>query len=323
MKTVFIVNPKAGKKKDKERFISHIVSSVSELRTDAEVYITKARGDATDFVRKFCKERGAARFIACGGDGTLSEVLNGAMETGGCEIGVLPAGTGNDFCRNFDKNCVFDSIKLQAEGPSRKCDAIKYTIFTGDGIKKGYCANMFNIGFDCSVADMTSDIKEKTFIWGSFAYFVSILINLVRKKCSVLRIEADGEVLHDGQLLLTSVANGCYCGGGIMSNPMASLNDGYINFNIIKNVSRTRFISLLPGYMKGSFLKIKGIERFVKSEKCKKITVTPCQENMRLCVDGEIIDAGKTEFEIVHNAFDFVLPCEKSSHLCVEPDVSK
>ncbi len=44
------------------------------------------------------------------------------------------------------------------------------------------------------------------------------------------------------------------------------------------------------------------------SEKCSKIKLTPLDGNMRLCVDGEIIDAGETEFEICHNAFRFVLP---------------
>ena len=312
MKTVFIINPCAGKKKNTDSLISKIKSVSGKHGADTEIYITKSSGDATVFVREYCNARGGARFIACGGDGTLGEVLCGAMGCEDAEIGVLPMGTGNDFCRNFGKEPRFDDIALQIFGRCMKCDAIKYTTEVDGEIREGYGANMFNIGFDCKVADFTSEIKEKTFLSGALAYFASILVTLVKKECSDLKVALDGETVHDGKLLLTSVANGCYCGGGIKSNPLADVSDGLISVNIINNISRLRFISLLPYYMKGNFMKLRGIDKVISSVKCKKITVEPASGFMRLCVDGEIRDAGKTELEIVHNAFNFVLPipCE-------------
>ena len=313
MKTVFIVNPKAGKGEKSEAFAKQVKETIESAKADASVYITKAVGDATEYVREHCEKHGAARFIACGGDGTLSEVLNGAVGFDDAEIGVVPSGTGNDFCRNFGKDIDFHNILHQLDGKTVKCDAIRYETLL-DGMKnEGYCVNMFNIGFDCNVADMTADMKKVPFVSGSLAYFASIFVALVKKKCSNLKIELDGDVKHDGKLLLTSLANGCFCGGGIKSNPLAEVNDGLININIIKNVPRLRFISLLPYYMKGTVLELKNIDRYITSQKCRKVTVTPvCGKNIRLCVDGEIIDAGRTEFEIVHNAFNFVLPCEST-----------
>ena len=308
MKTVFIVNPQAGHGKNIKKLVESIKSVASKIGCDAQVYVTKAIGDAQQFVKKHCEEIGTARFIACGGDGTLNEVLNGAIGHEGVEVGVVPIGTGNDFCRNFDTSCNFNNISLQMTSKSIKCDAIKYsTVINGSSIE-GYCANMFNIGFDCNVADLTADIKRKPFVSGSLAYFVSIFLTLVKKKCASLKIELDSKLQHDGKLLLTSIANGSYCGGGVKSNPGASTNDGYINVNIINNVSRLRFISLLPYYMKGTHIELKGIEHVISTQKCRKVTITPYNQNIRLCVDGEIIDAGKTDFEIVHNAFNFVLP---------------
>ena len=131
---------------------------------------------------------------------------------------------------------------------------------------------------------------------------------LVKKKGETLKIETDGVLKHDGELLLTSIANGSYCGGGIKSNPLAKVDDGFININIIKNVSRLKFIKLLPYYMKGTVLELPGIEKIIISEKCKKVTIIPASPKFRLCIDGEIEDAGEIEFEIVHNAFDFVVP---------------
>lgn len=308
MKTLFIINPRAGHGKNIEKLIESIKAAASSIGEDVEIYITKAAGDAQQFVKKYCRESGIGRFIACGGDGTLNEVLNGAVGFEGAEVGVLPIGTGNDFCRNFEERSRFENVLSQIKGESIKCDAIKYSTFANGVLKEGYCANMFNIGFDCNVVDMTENIKKKTFLSGPLAYFVSIFLTLIKKKCLKVKIELDGRVGHSGELLLTSVANGSYCGGGVKSNPLASVNDGQININMIKNVSRIRFVSLLPHYMKGDFLALDKIERYISSEKCKKVIVTPISGNMRLCVDGEIIDAGRTEFQIVHKAFNFVIP---------------
>lgn len=315
MITVFVVNPMAGHKKDVSSFIEKVTDTALSLQKEVEIYTTKSVGDAEIYVKNYCNEKGAARFIACGGDGTLSEVLNGALGCEKSEVGVVPMGTGNDFCRNFCKDAAFDDIASQLNGETVKCDAIRFITEIDGKIETGYCANMFNIGFDCNVADMTSTMKKKPLVSGPFAYFLSILATLVKKKGANLRIELDGEEKHNGALLLTSVANGCYCGGGVKSNPFASVSDGFMSVNIVKNISRMKFIKLLPHYMKGTFASLKGIDEIIYSKKCKKMVITPNTGKIRLCNDGEIRDAGKTEFEIVHNAFNFVVPYVKEKTL--------
>ena len=315
MKTVFIINPKAGQGN------GGLAEKIKMTSPVAEIYITRGVGDAERFVREYCRTNGGARFIACGGDGTLNEVLNGAIDCDDAEIGVIPGGTGNDFCRNFKQSGDFCDILSQINGKTVKCDAIRYTTWVDDEIRRGYCVNMFNIGFDCNVADKTAEMKKKPLISGSAAYFLSILVNLIKKKGANLEIELDGEKVHSGPLLLTSVANGSFCGGGIMSNPLASVQDGLININIVNNVSRMKFIGLLPHYMKGDFLSLKNIEKVITSVKCTKATITPLTGTVRFCIDGEIADMGKTEFEIVHNAFDFVIPA--SGKPAEIPEVAK
>jgi diacylglycerol kinase family enzyme len=63
--------------------------------------------------------------------------------------------------------------------------------------------------------------------------------------------------------------------------------------------------------MNGTVLKRKNVEKIILSEKCRKVTITPIKGNIRICIDGEITDAGKTEFEIIHNGINFVVPKEK------------
>lgn len=305
MKTVFIINPYAGQG-DKVNSLIEKISSIKGL--DKEVYITKSPKDATSYAKTYCEKNGPARFVVCGGDGTFNEVLNGVIGFDNVEIGIIPVGTGNDFKRNFENGNMFEDVLCQSHGKSVKCDAIKYKTVVDNKVISGYCANMFNIGFDCNVADLKSDIQKKPFVSGSMSYLISIFVTLIKKKGAKLKIEIDGKEKHCGRLLLTSIANGCYCGGGIMSNPLASVQDGMININIIKNVSRIKFLKLLPYYMKGTFLNLDNIEKVIVSEKCKKIKLTPIDGKMRLCVDGEIIDAGETEFEICPSAFNFIVP---------------
>lgn len=307
MKTVFIINPLAGQG---ESFFLADPYGIEALpnQGNIEIYITRFPGDATEYVREFCRKNGGARFIACGGDGTLNEVLNGVIGFEDAEVGIIPFGTGNDFCRNFKTDGLFEDLMAQVNGETVKCDAIKYTTETDGGTVEGYCANMFNIGFDCNVAAMTAEMKKKPFISGSLAYLVSIFVTLIKKKGANLKIEIDGKECHNGRLLLTSVANGCYCGGGIMSNPLASVCDGKININIIKNVSRIKFLTLLPHYMKGTFTKLKNIEKIITGAKCTEIVITPIEGKMKICIDGEITDAGRTKFEICPSVFNFVVP---------------
>ena len=327
MKTVFIINPMAGKNNKVIDVILAAKAAGERLNKETEMYITKAVGDAEAFVRDYVSQKGKARFIACGGDGTLSEVLNGAYGIDGVELGVMPMGTGNDFCRNFSSDISFLDVEGQLTGGTVKCDIIRYTTESEGKVIQKYCANMFNIGFDCNVADLTSRMKTKPFISGSLAYFLSIFSMLIKKKGANLEIELDGKKMHKGPLLLTSVANGSFCGGGIKSNPCASLNDGLIDVNIIYNISRLNFLSKLPFYMKGTHTKLKNIQNVIANYKCRSLTVTPCDGSMRLCIDGEIIDAGETRFELIDSAIDFVLPTKdieaKANMPDKEPTVQK
>ena len=304
MKTIFIINPDAGKGKRAGKLIERIEDLIQKCGKEVEIYRTKCKGDATVFVDNYCKTNGPARFIACGGDGTFSEVVNGIAEHPGACAGIVPMGTGNDFCRNFENPESFRDLAGQMTGTTVKCDIIKYTA----GENYGYCANMVNIGFDCNVADLTSSLKKKKFLGGSLAYFISIFIMLIKKKGAAIKVTADETELYSGKLLLNSVANGCCCGGGIKSNPDAVLNDGQMDINVVYNISRLNFMSKLPFYMKGTHRKLKNIEKCIYSQKCKTLQVTPLEEKMRICVDGEIIETGETVFEVIPEAFEFIVP---------------
>ena len=312
MRTIFVINPAAGKGKGIDKFIEKVKKAGEMTLTEIEIYTTKAVGDAelfVDSIGKLSAESGEEiRIIACGGDGTVNEVLNGIIRYDNMVMGVVPIGTGNDFVRNFPEAGDFKDVEAVLRGKAEKCDAIRYSGVIDGKEKTRYCANMFNIGFDCNVADLTGTLKTYPLIAGSMAYLLGVAATFVKKKGADLKIEVDGEVCNDGPLLLTSLANGCYCGGGVKSNPCAVVQDGFMDINIVYNITRREFLNLFPKYAKGTHMEVRGIERILCTKQCRRAVIQPRKGTMRLCVDGEIVNAQRVEFECVESAFKLLVP---------------
>jgi diacylglycerol kinase family enzyme len=123
MKHIFIANPAAGPVDS----VPHIRAEVEKLRAryDCEIYETRAPGDAIRYIRAFCDAHPGdrVRFYACGGDGTLNEVLNGAIGYPEASISVYPCGSGNDFVKYYGAE-HFLSIPALLEGEEHGIDVL-------------------------------------------------------------------------------------------------------------------------------------------------------------------------------------------------------
>ncbi|MBQ8249644.1 MAG: hypothetical protein IJY93_07170, partial [Clostridia bacterium] len=163
------MNPAAGKGVEASPIIGAIKDACAAAHADYEIYKTTARGDATIFVRNKIKEKPSGevwRFYACGGDGTFSEVVNGAINENarlspgalpGVEVGCIPIGTGNDFVRNFTSHDFFRDVTKQLLGDATEIDCYS----CGEG---RYGVNMINIGFDCDVVVKAGEFKKRRFM---------------------------------------------------------------------------------------------------------------------------------------------------------------
>ena len=157
MKFHFILNPYAGKG-NKIDFYSTKIREVCE-KEGLEYYIHETLGprEASEYVKaQLDASSECQRFYSFGGDGTLNEILNGAIGYENAEIGLIPIGTGNDFCRNFTEKDNFFDIEKQIKGQAEKVDVLKYN--------DRYCMNMINVGFDCNAAYNTQAMKESPLI---------------------------------------------------------------------------------------------------------------------------------------------------------------
>lgn len=310
MRNIFIINPKAGSTKKGEKLIADIHAAEKNTGMDCEIYFTKYAGDGERFIKETCEntpdER--VRFFGAGGDGTLNEVINACHGYGNAIAGIIPIGTGNDFVRIFGPERNFLDIKAQLMGNSMPIDLIKCTyVENGEEIIR-YCDNMINIGFDSNVVAKTAEINQKTFVNGSAAYLLGVAIMLLKKKGADLRIELDNGYVHDGPLLLTAVANGNFCGGGVKSSPESVLDDGAVEVSVVKDVSRMKFISFFPSYSKGTHFSRKGAENFIDYHKVRSLKIRSNAEPMLVSNDGEIFETDELFLEVEENAIRFSVP---------------
>src|SRR5574344_2816199 len=140
MKHIFVINPKAGRV-DRTPEISAKLNSY-DGKIDYEIYVTKSLGDAQGYVRNYLQSHDPKeiyRFYACGGDGTLYDVVNGAFGFPSAEVGCLALGSGNDFVKNFPYVSAFKDVKRALEAKARPIDIIK--------VDDKYCINIANYGF--------------------------------------------------------------------------------------------------------------------------------------------------------------------------------
>src|SRR5215218_4315045 len=111
-------------------------SLASELRTHFGAFAVEFTGRGGDAAEIALRGARAGRLvIACGGDGTISEVANGILRSGaGAELGVLPSGTGGDFRRTLGvPSRAADAARALREGETRALDAGRVTYANARG----------------------------------------------------------------------------------------------------------------------------------------------------------------------------------------------
>jgi diacylglycerol kinase (ATP) len=310
MRKIFILNPAAGQGGASD-FTDIIKKAAEALGETVEFYYTQDIKDAERYSRTVCQGKSpeeAVRFYACGGDGTINEVVNGCFGFTNVEIGLIPTGTGNDYVRDYNTPEAFLDVEDQLKGKSIPVDLFRYTGLIDGKVQSRYCANMMNIGFDANVVYRVSKLKKLPLIGGSLAYMLGIFVELIEKNGTNLKLEFEDGTGYDGKMLLVAVAIGSYCGGGIKGLPLAKANDGLLDVQIIKDATRRLFVHLLPKYVKGTHLEDKKAQKILLYKQMKWLKITPNGGTTRICVDGELETAGSLEIEIVPKSMNFIIP---------------
>ena len=305
MKHIFVINPAAGKTDSSEE-IMRAVSAIPGY--DCEFYVTQGPMDATRYVKTWLEDHPTerARFYACGGDGTLNEVVNGVAGSENGSVGVYPSGSGDDFVKYYGGRDKFLDFKKLLDAPEDEIDLL--TIDNGKPGEFRYSINITNFGFDTTVAKTMIKVKRKKIIGGKHAYVTGVVTGLIKAMRNKCEITADGErVDTKGRILLCTLANGGYVGGSFFCAPRAINNDGLIEVTAFRPLSRITFVRLLGPYTNGTHLDDPRFQKYLTYRRAKEVTVK-APEGFSMSVDGEIVDGTEFKIGIAPKAIRFAAP---------------
>ncbi len=294
MKILLIVNPCSGRAKMRTELLK-VVEILSADNNLVTVYPTKARGDATEFIKNRT-DLSYDLIVVCGGDGTLNEVITGLMQSGiHRTLGYIPSGTLNEWSsglhisRNIKQaaNDILTGNKIQLDIGQFGEKYFSYTASFGAFTDASYSA--------------PQDVKN---VLGQAAYFFEGIKSLGNIKPVHLKFTADGKET-EGDFLFGAVSNSMSVGGIVKFNESAvKLNDGKFEILLIRNPDNIlKLQPIIDGILKQDFNR-EGIEFFTADS----VTVTGGEE-LSWTLDGEFAK-GENEITIsnLHNAIELIVP---------------
>ncbi len=276
MRHVFIINPKAGKRDQTTRILEMAERLRRAHGLDCVCMLTDRPGGAADLARKLAETGEALRVYACGGDGTVHETANGLAGFSNAAMTCIPAGTGNDFLKNFGA----DLPKFQDAENLWDGDVFPLDLIECNG---RYCVTIACNGVDAQVADSVHRFSGSPLLNGRASYLCSVAANfLFRDLGHRWTVSLDGEVLK-GEYALISMCNGRYYGGGSSPVPEARMDDGVLHTILVKKVSRTAFARLFPAYSAGNY---REFPHLAQVSTAKEVRIR-AEEDIVTCLDGE------------------------------------
>lgn len=279
-----IVNPIAGKGRAKQ-VLPEIQTYLTKHALPYTVHMTESQGDGVRCAKQALAE-GCDRVLAVGGDGTAREVAEGLCRSNSV-LGIVPAGTGNDFARTFHLSGELSKVlDIAVYGKGMPID-----VFDTDS---GIYINICSVGLDSEAAYNASKMHN---VAGSVSYLLGALWALIRRRICKCELSIDDGPKQKQSNLLTAFCNGQYYGGGFRPVPSADPQDGWMDVLTVDKMGRLQAIPLLAKYKKGTHVGHK------KTHICKakKISLTSKQ---LLCInlDGEIMHSHTLNLSLIPQA---------------------
>jgi YegS/Rv2252/BmrU family lipid kinase len=295
MKHLFVINPASGYNAPSDSLVHAIEAVGTELKLNYSIVFTKYPGHAKEIVENAINTGGEWRIYACGGDGTLNEVVNGALGHDTAEITHYPRGTGNDFIKCFPGK-DFKDVRALVTGEATEVDCIDL----GDG---RYAINICSVGIDADVAADVKRYKWAVKLGGKMPYNLALLINVIKGIGRHYTVEVDGESLPGSYSILCACSGQVY-GGGFRACPDADPTDGSFEFLLIKKVSRFTVAKVVGVYADGGYKKLPQYLRHISGKIMRIRSDTPVNVNY----DGETYKSNDVTIKFSPHKIKFILP---------------
>lgn len=266
----------------------------------AEIVRTRGPGDARRIAREAAERGEPVRLYACGGDGTLNEVVNGAAGFDNAAVTNVPIGTGNDFLKIFGKDfrARFSDLKALSEGPQASMDLIDCNGHLGIDI---VCT-----GVDARIAVDKDGYKVLPLVSGIGAYILSLVANVLFKPIAVSTVVDCGDLHFQGETTIVCVCSGRYYGGGFMPVGDNMPDDGVLETLVIPKVSRFTFFRLVGEYAKGKY---RDYPELIYHRRGNGATVRGERELVAV-VDGEPVRARELVIRLSDKKVNFFYPAD-------------
>lgn len=291
--SVVIVNPSSAGGSTGEAW-PQIASDLRSHFGAFRVLFTKHRGDAAALAVDAAR-KGTEFIIACGGDGTISEVAHGMLSSGkDAELGILPSGTGGDFRRTLDiPSRTRDAARILRTGRTVRIDAGRVTYVDHDGNDATrYFVGVASCGMSTKVIERVKADKV------SFAS--ALLQTAMRNEPVRLVVQLDDS--HERNLVVSNlcVANARYFGGGMKIAPDAKLTDGKFDVVGVGDLSAIKIFTSAPRVYTGSHLSMPEVSHAL----ARKMTVRAADPSTEVAleVDGELPGKLPATFQIIPEA---------------------
>ena len=282
------------------------VEAQRKAGTPMIVRATWEGGDAAEFAAQ-AVELGATSVIACGGDGTVNEVVNGLIRIPHDHrpsLGVVPMGSANDFATSVGlplkpDRALADAVRL----PSAPIDVIRMTAETSGEPSVCYYINMTTGGFGAEITSSTPKTLKRMLGGGAYSLMGALKAWRHRSYRGTLHW---GDHEQAASLLLLALGNGRQSGGGQVLAPRAKLDDGRLDVLLVKDFHS---VTELPALL-GELQQFPAEGRYVRYFTASQLTVTTRSDDepWPLTLDGEAKRYQRFTAEVVPLALKVRLP---------------
>jgi diacylglycerol kinase (ATP) len=254
--------------------------------------------------------KGVKLIIACGGDGTISEVANGILSVGSeTELGILPSGTGGDFRKTIGiPPRVAAAAQILRQGQTRLIDVGKVTLTRDDGeLESRYFLGVASFGMS---ADVIARVKEGGPDWlptkgpkwltGRLSFAVAMLQTAAKKSATRVVVQLDDDPARHMTVANLCIANARYFGGGMKIAPNARLADGKFDVISIGDLGAARILANAPRLYVGAHLSMSEVGHALAAKVSARSLDK--KETVEVEVDGEIPGCLPATFQILPKA---------------------
>ena len=295
MKHIFIINPAAGSRDRTADYTATIEALCIPRQLDYRIEVSACPGDCTRIAREAAETGEEIRIYACGGDGTLNEVVAGAAGFDNAAVTVFSGGSGNDFVKIFDDPKAFFDLHRLMDAEEVTFDLIR----CNDSLALNICS----VGLDARIGNDVANYKRLPLLHGFRAYAASTVVNVVKGIAEHYVVEVNGERI-DGEQTFICVCNGRFYGGGFNPVPEADPSDGMLDILLVNKVSRAQVPTLIGKYKDGRYKELSHVARYFRSDSIRIL----CDKPTAINLDGEQRTAQVVDMSIADEKIRFFYP---------------